>query len=84
VDERLRSAHAVDTAGRVHSGGDAVAVVAAVLPTGAPLAWLARRLPQPFRVGYRAVAANRVRLGRFVSPERRAQADAVLDRRARD
>lgn len=82
--ERLRSAHAVDRAGRVHSGGDAVSVVAAALPSGAPLAWVARRLPLPMRVAYRAVAANRLRLGRLVSSGRRARADAVLARRLRD
>jgi hypothetical protein len=67
----------------VHSGGDAVAVVSAVLPGGTPLAWIARHAPQPMRVAYRAVAANRVRLGRLVSSGRRARADAVLARRSR-
>jgi predicted DCC family thiol-disulfide oxidoreductase YuxK len=82
-DERLRSAHAVGPDGRVHSGGDAVPVVAAVLPGGAPIAWIAGRLPAPMRLAYRAVATNRVRLGRLVSTGQRARADAVLARRTR-
>ncbi len=81
--KRLLSAHAIGPDGKLRSGGDAIAVVAAVLPGGAPVRWLARLSPGLMRVGYRAVAGNRTRLGRFVNTRMRAGADAVIARRAR-
>ena len=82
--ERLRTAHVVTPDGRVHSGGDAVPVVADVLPHGTPVALVARLLKIPVGLGYRAVAGNRTTLSRFVSSGRKAQADALLQRRERD
>ncbi len=72
---RLASAHAIGPDGVVHSGGDALAVVAAALPAGTPLAALARRLPGAARAGYGFVAGRRTRLGRLVGPGARAAAD---------
>lgn len=63
---RLESAHAVDAAGRVWSGGDAVAPIARVLPAGLPVALLARALAAPTRAGYVWVAGHRTPLGRRI------------------
>lgn len=78
---RLRSAHAVGEDGVVHSGGDAIPLVARALPAGTPVALVAGLVPPLTRGGYRLVAGNRVRLGRLLSAERRARADAALARR---
>jgi predicted DCC family thiol-disulfide oxidoreductase YuxK len=83
-DARLRSAHAVDAHGRVYSGGDAIPVVAAALPAGAPAAWVARLMPALTRVGYRMVAGNRTRFGRLVNDRMRAGADVLIARRQRE
>ena len=81
-EERLATAHAVDAAGRLTSGGDALAPVAAVLPGGAPLAALGRSAPGLARAGYRAVAGRRSLLGRLVSDAARARADERIARRS--
>ena len=81
-DERLATAHAVDSAGRRASGGDALASVAAVLPGGSPLAMLGRRAPAVARAGYRAVAGRRSLLGRLVSDAAKARADARIAQRS--
>jgi predicted DCC family thiol-disulfide oxidoreductase YuxK len=81
-ERRLASAHAVDAAGRRTSGGDAVAPIAAVLPGGAPLAALARRVPGLMRWGYDAVAARRSLFGKLVSDRAKARADARIVQRS--
>jgi predicted DCC family thiol-disulfide oxidoreductase YuxK len=78
---RLASAHAVGPDGAVHSGGDAIPLVARALPFGVPVALVAGLVPALTRSGYRLVAGNRMRLGRLVSADRRARADAALARR---
>jgi predicted DCC family thiol-disulfide oxidoreductase YuxK len=80
AQERMASAHVVTGDGAVHSGGDALAPVAAVLPRGAPVAALARTAGPLVRLGYRAVAAARGPLGRRLPPARIAAADEVIAR----
>jgi len=79
--KRLASAHAVDTAGHLASGGDALAPIAEVLPGGRPLAALARRAPGLARAGYDAIAARRPLLGRLVSDAAKVRADRRIAER---
>lgn len=78
AEQRLRSGHAVTPDGRVFSGGDAAAPVAAALPAGPALSLVLRALAPVTRDAYRLVAGNRARLGRFVTPAMRARADARI------
>ncbi len=80
--ERLRSAHVVDAAGRIRSGGAALSIVAEQLPAGAPVAWLATRLPGPTDRFYRWVADHRTPLSRFVPAPLKRGATARIARRA--
>jgi predicted DCC family thiol-disulfide oxidoreductase YuxK len=80
VAERLASAHAVTPDGRVHSGGDAAAPIAAVLPLLAPAAPLLRAFAPPTRWGYRFVADHRSTFGRLVSLAMRERADVLIAR----
>lgn len=80
--DRLVTAHVVEDEGRVTSGGDAVAVLADVLPAGAPIAALARALPGPVRGVYGFVAAHRIGISRFVPAGAKARAAGVLAERA--
>ncbi len=80
-EDRLRTAHVVGPDGVVHSGGDAAPVVADVLPAGAPLAFVARRLPWLVRGGYGVVAGNRMRVSKLVPAGAKRRADAVLAQR---
>jgi predicted DCC family thiol-disulfide oxidoreductase YuxK len=75
---RLKTAHVVGPDGVVHSGGDAAAVVADVLPAGAPLAFVSRLLPWLVRGGYGLVAGNRMRVSRIVPAGAKQRADAML------
>jgi predicted DCC family thiol-disulfide oxidoreductase YuxK len=81
-EQRLATAHAVDAQGRLTSGGDAMAPIAAVLPGGAPLAALGRRAPGLARAAYRAVAGRRSILGRLISDAAKARADERIARRS--
>jgi predicted DCC family thiol-disulfide oxidoreductase YuxK len=81
-ERRLASAHAIDAAGRLASGGDAIAPIAAVLPGGGPLAALGRRAPALARAGYRAVAGRRSAFGKLISGAARARADERITRRS--
>jgi predicted DCC family thiol-disulfide oxidoreductase YuxK len=81
-EQQLATAHAIDDGGRRTSGGDALAPVAAVLPGGAPLAALARRVPALARAGYRAVAGRRSLLGKLVSDAAKARADERIAQRS--
>ena len=81
-DERLDSAHAVTADGRVFSGGDAAAPIAAELPA---LAWgapLVRALPGPTRAGYRFVADRRSPLGRRLDDRALERADRLIATRS--
>ena len=75
---RLESAHVVDSEGRLFSGGDAAPVIVAKLRGGQAVAPLFRLAPGLTRAAYRAVAANRQSVGRFVPESSRAHADQVL------
>lgn len=81
-EERLASAHAVTPDGRVFSGGDAAAPIAAELPA---LAWgapLARALPGPARASYRLVADRRSLLGRRLDDRALERADRLIEKRS--
>ena len=81
-EERLASAHAVTPDGRVFSGGDAAAPIAAELPA---LAWgapLARALPGPARACYRLVADRRSLLGRRLDDRALERADRLIEKRS--
>ena len=80
VDLRLVTAHAVDADGRLSSGGDAAAPIAAVLPGGSVIARVLRLAGPLTRAAYRLIARNRSRLGRLVTPAMLARADAALRR----
>ena len=82
-ERRLASAHAVTPDGRVASAGDAAAPIAAVLPGGSVVASVLRALGPVPRVAYAAIAGNRSRLGRLVSPAMRRRADALIAERTR-
>lgn len=83
-DERLRKAHAHragDPPQALRSGGDAAPLVAAALRGVRGRAVAAVMIASPAllrRAIYGQIAANRIGLGRFVSAERRAAADARL------
>jgi predicted DCC family thiol-disulfide oxidoreductase YuxK len=81
-EERLATAHAVDSAGRRTSGGDALAPIAEVLPGGAPLAALGRRAPAVARAGYRAVAGRRSLFGKLIGDAAKARADERIAQRS--
>lgn len=81
--DRLRTAHVVRPDGSVRSGGDAVAVVAAILPRAAPIGLIARLVPWLVRGGYGVVARHRITVSRFVPASAKAAADAELARRSR-
>jgi predicted DCC family thiol-disulfide oxidoreductase YuxK len=80
-ERRLASAHVVDGEGRVTSGGDGAAVIAAAVPALRPLAPPLRAAGPLVRGGYDLVAANRTRIGRLVPARVRARADRTLARR---
>jgi len=64
--DRLDSMHAVTTDGRVWSGGQAVRVILAELPSGRVLASVAAVFPGTTDTTYRLVARHRERLGRLL------------------
>ena len=81
-EERKRASwHLVAPDGRTHSGGQAVAHLARLLPGGTPVALLAGAVPRTTERAYRWVARHRNRLGRAlgeracaVDPSRRPSA----------
>jgi predicted DCC family thiol-disulfide oxidoreductase YuxK len=83
-DQRLREAHAHrtgDPPAMLRSGGDAAPLVAGALHgvSGRAVAAVMRASPALLRRAiYGQIAANRIGLGRFVSAQRRAAADALL------
>jgi len=79
--DRLASAHVLDAAGRVHSGGAAAAVIARELPAGAPVAWVLAALPGPTDRAYRFVAGHRTGISRFVPSRLKRAAAAQIARR---
>ena len=79
--ERLTSAHCVDAAGKVTSGGDAFALVAERISGLRPAAGPARLAPGLIRAGYRLVADNRRLFSHWMTPSRLAWADTVISER---
>ena len=77
-DLRLASAHLIDGEGRLFSGGDAAAPIAAALPQLAPAAPLLRGLSRPVNASYNLIAANRERIGRLVGVSSRERADRAI------
>jgi predicted DCC family thiol-disulfide oxidoreductase YuxK len=68
----------VTPTGRLYSGGDIAVPIARELPLGAGTARVIERFAAPTRWGYGRLAANRSRLGRFVSGGRRRRAGAII------
>ena len=81
--ERLESWHLVTPDGEVRSGAEGFPGLFARLPAGAPIAWLTGLLQGPSAAGYRLLVANRTRLGRRISGERRDRATRALDEHER-
>ena len=75
---RLASAHLIDSDGRLYSGGEAAAPIAAALPPLARSAPLLRRLARPVNAGYNLVAVNREKFGRLVGSSSRERADRSI------
>ena len=75
---RLESAHLIDGEGKLFSGGDAAAPIAAALPRLAPTAPLLRRLSRPVNASYNLIAANREQFGRLVGSSARERADRAI------
>lgn len=68
-DQRLDAMHAIGADGRVFTGGAAIPVIARELPAGAAPAWLATRWPDGTEHLYRAIAARRTRIGRWLGQD---------------
>ena len=66
---KMASWHLVMDDGRSYSAGAAVAPLLRLLPGGKPLAAIARTFPRATERGYRLVARNRDRLGRWLGAE---------------
>ena len=63
--ERMESWHLVLEDGTVHSGGEAVAPLARILPLGAPAALVAKTFPRAMNALYGWVAENRSRFAKL-------------------
>lgn len=63
--QRMASWHLVLEDGTVHSGGQAVAPLAKILPRGAPAALVAKRFPGAMNALYEWVAENRSRFAKL-------------------
>ena len=83
AERRLESWHLVTADGEVHSAQHGFPGLFSRLPAGAPVALLTGALPGPFGAGYRALVANRTRLGRRIGRQRRDEATRFLDERRR-
>lgn len=81
-DLHLAAAHVVTADGRVASGGDAVALIAAAGTRNAVAGPLARAIAPVSRSVYRLVASNRGALGRLVTPSMLQAADARIAARS--
>ena len=82
-EERLASWHLVTADGQVRSAERGFPGLFERLPAGAPVALLTGALPGVFGAGYRALVANRTRLGRRIGQQRRDAATRFLDERER-
>jgi predicted DCC family thiol-disulfide oxidoreductase YuxK len=77
--DRLASWHLVEPDGEVRSAAAGFPGLFGRLPGGAPVAALTKLLQGPSQVGYRALVANRTRLGRRISHARRDRATRAID-----
>jgi predicted DCC family thiol-disulfide oxidoreductase YuxK len=66
---RLDAMHAIAADGRVYTGGAAIPVIARELPAGTPVAWLASVWPAGTERLYRAAAARRTAIGRWLGQD---------------
>ena len=82
-EDRLASWHLATSDGEVRSAHEGFPGLFSRLPAGAPIALLTGALPGPFDAGYRALVANRTRLGRRIGQRRRDEATRFLDERQR-
>jgi predicted DCC family thiol-disulfide oxidoreductase YuxK len=82
AEDRLASWHLVEPGGEVKSAEAGFPGLFGRLPAGAPVAWLTKLLQTPSGAGYRLLVANRTRLGRRISRERRDRATRALDAHA--
>jgi predicted DCC family thiol-disulfide oxidoreductase YuxK len=81
--ERSASWHLVDQGGIVNSAGAAFSPLFRLLPGGSALAAGVARFPHGVERGYRWVAGNRSRWGRFVTDGAKRRADSRIDDRLR-
>lgn len=84
AEQRMRSTHLISPTGERFSGGEAAAPILRLLPGGAPLAALARRVPGLADRAYGWVAGNRDRLGRLIGSSARRRADTLIASRDRE
>jgi predicted DCC family thiol-disulfide oxidoreductase YuxK len=66
---RLDAMHAITADGRVFTGGAAIPLIAHVLPAGTPISWLTSAWPGGTQRLYRAVAARRSAIGRWLGQD---------------
>jgi predicted DCC family thiol-disulfide oxidoreductase YuxK len=82
-EQRLGSAHAIGSDGRVLSGADAAPTLLRALPGGRPLAWAARVGRPLVALLYAATTAGRPLLSRGLPQRARGAADRVVAQRRR-
>ena len=68
-EERLDAMHAITSDGRVYTGGAAVSVIARELPVGRLLGAVAEASPALTDRAYRATAARRTTIGRWLGAD---------------
>jgi predicted DCC family thiol-disulfide oxidoreductase YuxK len=81
--DRLESWHLIDDAPAVHSGGNAIPAIFALLPRGTRLARITSRFPRTTSRTYAWIADHRVLLGRMLRTRPRAWATRVIADRER-
>jgi predicted DCC family thiol-disulfide oxidoreductase YuxK len=79
-EQRLGSFHLIDEAtGEVASAGAGLAQLVAILPAGAHLGAVMRRVPRASERAYRLVAGNRDRIGRVIPKRVKSAATRRID-----
>ena len=81
-DQRMGSFHLVEGDGAVHSAGEALSGLMALLPGGRLIAGAMRRSPAATEKGYRLVADHRDRIGPLIPEAVKRRATARIDRRS--
>jgi len=82
AERRLATFHAIDSQGRLTSGGDALTAVLGVLPAGRPLAALTGAVPGVTDRGYMWVAGHRRLLSRPIPARAKERARRLVARRS--